>query len=242
MMEIKGFINLSLVDWDGKISSVVFLAGCNLRCPFCYNVNLVIHPEKLPTILFEQIEDRLKKSRGWIDGVVITGGEPTIHGDLLELCKKIKEIGFLVKLDTNGTNPVMVRELIDKRLVDYVAMDIKAPITKEKHSRACGVNTENLLGKIEKTIDLLLEDEVEYEFRTTVVPNLHDEQDIEEICRRIRGCRKYAIQNYKGDMETIDPKFKNSKPFSEKEMKAFLTTAKKIIPNTMLRGFSPLPL
>jgi pyruvate formate lyase activating enzyme len=240
-MEIKGFIDLSLVDWDGKISSVIFLPSCNLCCPFCYNVNLVLHPEKLPTIPFEQIEDRLKKSRGWIDGVVITGGEPTIHGDLLELCKKIKEMGFLVKLDTNGTNPVMVRELIDKRLVDYTAMDIKAPLTKEKHSRACGVNTENLLGKIEKTVDLLLEDGVEYEFRTTVVPGLHDEQGIEEICQRTRGCRKYVIQNYKGDVETIDPNFKKLKPFSEGEMKAFLITAKKIIPNTMLRGFLPLP-
>ena len=115
-MEIKGFIDISLVDWDGKISSVVFLAGCNLRCPFCYNVNLVLHPKKLPTIPFEQIGDRLKNKRGSIDDIVITGGEPTIQSDLLELCKRIKEKGFLVKLDTNGTNPVMVKELIDKSL------------------------------------------------------------------------------------------------------------------------------
>jgi len=237
IMEIKGSIDISLVDWDGKISSVVFLAGCNLRCPFCYNVNLVLHPEKLPTIPFEQIENRLKKSRGWIDGVVITGGEPTIHSDLLKLCEKIKETGFLVKLDTNGTNPVMVRELIDKRLVDYIAMDIKAPLTVEKYSRVCGVNVENLIGKIEETIGILLGDGVEYEFRTTVVPSLHDERDIEEICQRIRECRKYVIQNYKGDVEVVDPKFKGLKPFSEEKMKAFLTTAKKIIPNTILRGF-----
>jgi len=242
IMEIKGLIDLSLVDWDGKISSVVFLARCNLRCPFCYNTTLVLHPEKLPTIPFEQIADRLKKSRGWVDGVVITGGEPTIHSDLPNLCQKIKKLDFLVKVDTNGTNPVMIKELINRKLVDYVAVDIKAPLTKEEYSKVCGVNTENLLEKIEKTINLLLKDEVEYEFRTTTVPGLHDKQGIEEICQRIRGCRKYAIQNYKGDVETIDPKFKNSKPFAEKEMKAFLTTAKKIIPNTMLRGFSPLPL
>ena len=239
-MEIKGFINLSLVDWDGKISSVVFLAGCNLRCPFCYNTTLVLHPEKLPTIPFEQIEDHLKRSRGWVDGIVISGGEPTIHSDLPELCQKIKKLGFLVKLDTNGTNPVMMKELINRKLVDYVAMDIKAPLTKEKHSRVCGVNMENLLEKIEKTIDILLEDGVEYEFRTTMILGLHDERDIEEICQRIRGCRRYVIQNYKGDVETIDAKFKNLKPFSEEEMKAFFTTAKKIIPNTMLRGFPPL--
>jgi len=239
-MEIKGFNNLSLVDWDGKISSVVFLAGCNMRCPFCYNVKLVLHPEKLPTIPFEQIKDRLEKSGGWVEGVVITGGEPTIHCDLLELCNRIKEMGLLVKLDTNGTNPVVVRELVDKRVVDYVAMDVKAPLATGKYSRACGVNAGNLLDKIEETIDFLLEDEVEYEFRTTVVSVLHNKQDIARICQRIRGCRKYVIQNYKGDVETIDPKFKNLKPFLEKDMKAFLTTAKKIIPNTAVRGFSSL--
>ncbi len=240
-MEIKGFINLSLVDWDGKVSSVVFLAGCNLRCPFCYNVNLVLHPEKLPTIPFEQIENRLQKRRGWVEGVVITGGEPTIHSDLPNLCQKIKKLGFLVKVDTNGTNPIMIKELINSKLVDYVAVDVKAPLTKEKYSRACGLNAENLLEKIEKTIELLLEDEVGYEFRTTVVPGLHGKQDIEDICQRIRGCRKYVIQNYKGEVDTVNPKFKNSNPFLEGEMEAFLTTAKKTIPNTMLRGFSFLP-
>ncbi len=239
-MEIKGFIDLSLVDWDRKISSVVFLAGCNLRCPFCYNTALVLHSEKLPTIPFEKIEGHLKKRVGWVDGVVITGGEPTIHSDLPNLCQRIKKLGFQVKVDTNGTNPVIIKELIDRKLVDYVAMDIKAPLKKEKYSRACGVNTENLLEKIEKTIDLLLEDEVGYEFRTTVVPSLHGKQDIEDICQRIKGCRKYVIQNYKGDVETVNSRFKNSKPFLEGEMKAFLTTAKKIIPNTMLRGFSHL--
>ena len=182
----------------------------------------------MPTIPFEQIEDRLKKSTGWVDGVVISGGEPTIQSDLPNLCQKIKKLGFLAKVDTNGTNPAMMKELINRKLVDYIAVDIKAPLTKEKHSRVCGVNTENLLEKIEKTIDLLLKDGVEYEFRTTAVSGLHDKRDIEEICQRIRGCRKYVIQNYKGDVGTIDPKFKNSKPFSEKEMKAFLTTAKKI--------------
>jgi len=241
-MEIKGFIDLSLVDWDRKISSVLFLAGCNMRCPFCYNTTLVLHPEKLPTIPFEQIENRLKKSRGWIDGIVITGGEPTIHSDLPNLCQKIKKLDFLVKVDTNGTNPLMIKELVNRKLVEYIAMDIKAPTTKEKYFRVCGVNTENLLEEIKKTIDFLLKSEIEYEFRTTVVPGLHDEQDIGEVCQRIRGCRKYVIQNYKGDVETIDPKFKNLKPFLERKMEAFLATAKKVIPNTVLRGFSPLPL
>jgi len=239
-MEIKGLVDLSLVDWDRKISMVIFLAGCNMRCPFCYNVKLVLHPEKLSTVPFEQIEKRLKRNTEWTDGVVITGGEPTIHRDLPDLCQKIKKLGFLVKLDTNGTNPVMTEKLITTKLVDYVAMDIKAPLTEDKYFRACGVNTENLLEEIEKTIDLLLKDEVGYEFRTTVVPSLHRKQDIKDICKRIRGCRKYVMQDFKGDVETVNRKFENSKPFSEDHIKAFLTTAKNIVPNTMLRGFAHL--
>lgn len=207
-----------------------------MRCPFCFNVNLILHPEKLPTLPFEQVEDRLEKSRGWIDGVVITGGEPTIHSDLLELCRKMKEMSFSVKLDTNGTNPAAVRQLVDKRLVDYVAMDIKAPLTMEKYGDVCGVNAENLLEKIEKTIEVLLGGGVEYEFRTTVVPGLHDERDIARICQRARGCRKYFLQNYKGGVDTIDPRYRKVKPFPEDKMKMFLSTAKKIIPGTALRG------
>jgi len=235
-MEIKGFIDISLVDWDGKVSSVTFLPGCNMRCPFCYNTALVLHPQKMPTVSIEEVEDYLKRNRNWIDGVVITGGEPTIHQDLLNLCQEVKKLGFKVKVDTNGTHPSMIRELIHKRLVDYVAMDIKAPLNQEKYSKACGTNAKNLLEKIEETIDILLGDDVEYEFRTTVVPTLHMKKDVEEICYRIRGCRKYAIQNYKTNVETINPKFKNLKPFSERKTKTFLKTAKKFVPNTILRG------
>jgi len=235
-MEIKGFIDISLVDWDGKVSSVIFLLGCNMRCPFCYNTTLVLRPQKMPTVSFEEIEDYLKRNRSWIDGVVITGGEPTIHQDLPNLCEKLKKLGFKVKVDTNGTHPSMIRELIHKRLVDYVAMDLKAPLNQEKYSKVCGTNTKNLLEKIEETIDILLGGDVEYEFRTTVVPTLHEKKDVEEICYRIGGCRKYVIQNFKSGVETISPKFKNLKPSSERKMKTFLKTAKKFIPNTILRG------
>ena len=144
-MEIKGFIDLSLSDWDGKLCSVIFLPGCNLRCPFCYNSTLVLHPETVETVPFLHVEDYLRKQRSWIDGVCITGGEPTIHKDLPELCSKLKETGFLVKVDTNGTYPKMVKKLIDNGLVDYIAMDIKAPLTVEKYSKATGANVEKLL-------------------------------------------------------------------------------------------------
>lgn len=234
-MEIKGFIDLSLVDWDGKVASVMFLPRCNLRCPFCYNSSFVLHPESHPTVPLEEVMGYLEKNREWVDGVAITGGEPTVHADLPELCSKLKEMGFLVKLDTNGTNPTMVKELIADGLVDYVAMDVKAPLTEEDYSRVCGVNAKNMLGKIRETTRILLNSNVDYEFRTTVVPTLHTKEDIVKISREIKGCRKYALQNFKGDVDPINPEFKKLKTFTDKEMQVFLEAAKKTVPNAVLR-------
>lgn len=236
-MEIKGVIDLSFVDWDGKISSVFFLPSCNFRCPFCHNVTLVLHPETEETTPFERVEGYLKKQRTWIDGICITGGEPTLHSDLPDLCLKLKEMGFLVKLDTNGSNPMMVKALIEKGLVDYIAMDIKAPLTVEKYSKAIGVNAERLLKKVKETIRILLESKIDYEFRTTVVPTLHEEKDINEICRSIKGCKKYVLQKFDISVgkETLDPDFSKLKPFADKEMEIFLTAAQRFLPNTKLR-------
>ncbi len=235
-MEIKGFIGVSLSDWDGKVSSVIFLPGCNLRCPFCYNKSLVLQPEKMPSIALESIEDYLQTNRKWIDCVVVTGGEPTLHVDLPLLCKKIKELGLGVKVDTNGSNPNMVSGLLEKGLVDYIALDVKAPLTSQKYSEACGVNTDKILEKIRATIQMLLDDAVTYEFRTTLVPTLHQTGDVEAICQSIKGCKKYALQNFKSEVETIDPKFQGVKPFSMAQMEDFLQVAKKIVPNTVLRS------
>ncbi len=236
-MEIKGVIDLSFVDWDGKVSSVFFLPYCNFRCPFCHNATLVLHPEEEETTPFERIEAYLKKQRDWIDGICITGGEPTLHSDLPDLCSKLKEMGFLVKIDTNGTNPVMVKGLIDKELADYIAMDIKSPLTVEKYSKAIGVNAENLLRKVKETIRVLLESKIDYEFRTTVVPTLHEKEDIEEICRSIKDCKKYVLQKFDVSLgkETLDPDFSKLKPFTDEEMRIFLTIAEKFLPNTKLR-------
>ena len=235
-MEIKGFIGVSLVDWDGKVSSVLFLPGCNMHCPFCYNTKLVLSPKEMPTVPFEDIQNYLRKHEGWIDGVVITGGEPTIQEDLPILCEDIRKLGLAVKVDTNGTNPNMMRKLLDKGLINYVAMDVKAPFTEDAYSKASGVDVATLLKSIEETIGMLLEIGVEYEFRTTLVPTLHETHDIEKICEKIKGCRKYAIQNFKVDVETIDPAFQNLKPFSKAEVETLFKTAKNLIPNTVLRG------
>jgi pyruvate formate lyase activating enzyme len=236
-MEIKGAIDFSLADWDGKISSVFFLPNCNFRCPFCHNSTLVLHPETEETIPFERVENYLKKQRNWIDGVCITGGEPTLHSDLPDLCSKLKQMGFLVKIDTNGTNPTMVKELIEGELVDYIALDIKATLNVEKYSKAIGVNAEKLLGKVEETVGILQESKMDYEFRTTVVPTLHEKKDIKEICRGIKGCKKYVLQKFDISLgkTTLNPEFSKLKPFANEEMSMFLAAAQKFLPNVKLR-------
>ena len=236
-MEIKGFIGISLSDWDGKVSSVLFLPHCNFRCPFCHNSTLVLHPEKIETIPFKRLENHLKKQRGWIDGVCITGGEPTLHNDLPDLCSKLKKMDFLVKVDTNGTNPTMLKELMDRGLIDYTAVDIKAPLTLEKYSKATGINAGKLLEKVEETIRMLLKSKIDYEFRTTVVPTLHEERDIKEVCASIKGCKKYVLQKFDVSLgkTTIDPNFSKLKPFTDEEMKTFLSIAQKFLPNAKLR-------
>jgi len=234
-LTIKGFVDISLVDWDGKISSVVFLPNCNLRCPFCQNAKLVLHPEELPTISFKEIKEKLKRIEKWIDGVVITGGEPTLHSDLPLFCRKLKDLGFKVKLDTNGTNSGVLQKLIEEKLIDYVALDVKAPLDEQKYSEATGVKTERLLKEIVNSINILLNGNICYELRTTVVPSIHTEESIEKICRTLKGCKKYAIQNFRPG-ETIDPKFAKIKPFPRAKLEEFAQIAAKYISNVVLRA------
>jgi pyruvate formate lyase activating enzyme len=222
------------VDWDGKVSSVVFLPNCNFRCPYCYNSRLVLNSDLEQTVPLEFVKKYLNKNRLWIDGVVISGGEPTIHQDLKDFCLELKKLDLSIKIDTNGTNPEMLKLLIRKGIVDYVALDVKAPLNKKKYSKASGVNS-SLLENIRETIRFLLKGKVEYEFRTTIVPTLHKKEDIKEICREIIGCQRYALQNFKSNIETINPMFKKLKPFSQKEMEIFLKEAQNILPNTTLR-------
>jgi pyruvate formate lyase activating enzyme len=236
-LDVKGFVDLSFVDWDGKVSSVLFLPNCNFRCPFCHNTNLVLNPETIETIPFEYLDSQLNNQKGWIDGVCITGGEPTLHSDLPELISKIKQMGFLIKLDTNGTNPVMLNELLNKNLLDYVAMDVKAPLTVEKYSKAIGVNAEKLLENVKESISLLMNSSIEYEFRTTVVPTLHDSYDIKQICQSLKGCKKYVLQKFDVNIgqTVLDPTF-TTKTITNDEIESFLEVAKGIIPNIKVRG------
>jgi len=221
-MKIGGLQKLTLIDYPGKLAATVFLTGCNFRCPFCYSSELVL-PEKIrkqPKISETEFFKFLKERKKLIDGVVICGGEPTISKGLTLLIKKIKKMGFFVKLDTNGANPEILKELIDKKLVDYVAMDIKGP--KEKYSKFAGKKVD--VKKIQKSIDILRKDKVDYEFRSTIVPTLHKKEDVIEMAKWIRGAKRYYLQNFLPE-KTIDQKFEKIKPYPQE----YLVEIQKII-------------
>jgi pyruvate formate lyase activating enzyme len=212
MMEIGGLEKSTLIDYPGQVAATVFLIGCNFRCPFCYSAELVL-PEKIklqPRLSEEDFFEFLKKRKGLLEGVVICGGEPTINKDLPDFIKKIKDLGYLVKLDTNGSNPAMLKGLIAESLVDYVAMDVKAP--RDKYKMATGGKAE--VKDIEESVKLLKEGKVDYEFRTTVVPTVHSKEDIINIAKWIGPAKKYYLQNFRAE-KTIDPKFEKVKPYSE---------------------------
>ncbi len=210
---IKGFIQNSLLDWDGKIVSTLYTPYCNFRCPFCQNAGLVLNPQELETIPFKTIENYLKNNKKWVDGVCITGGEPCMYKDLPQFLSKIKKLGILVKLDTNGAFPVMLEDIIEKKLADYIALDIKAPLELTAYSKSIGIENKKVLKNVKKSIKLIMDSHIDYEFRTTVVPTLHAEKDIEEIAKFIKGAKKYALQNFSNQGEILDFKFKHIKPY-----------------------------
>lgn len=212
-MKIGGFQKTTLIDYPGKVACTIFLSGCNLRCPWCYSKELVLPEEikKQPEFSEEEIFSFLKERQGLLQGVVICGGEPTIQKDLPLFISKIKEMGFLVKLDTNGTNPEILKKLIEKNLIDYVAMDVKLP--KEKYQKILGISGDI----IEESINILKNSNLEYEFRTTIVPTIHEKKDIIEIAKWISPQDKYFIQNF-NSQKTIDQKFENMKGFTQEEL------------------------
>lgn len=231
-INIRGFIETSFLDWDGKVASVIFLPYCNFTCPYCDNGVLVEAPEKLPEVKIETIENFIRERKDFIDGVVITGGEPTIHPWLPELIKRLKQLGVLIKLDTNGTNPEMLTNLLTNKLTDYIAMDLKAPLNSKYHE-ASGVRAD--LNKIRESIKLLTDSGIDYEFRTTVVPTILDEADIEEMAKTIAGAKKYALQQFVPD-HTLDEKLRIIAPHPKEKILAMVEIAKKHIPQTIARG------
>ena len=195
MIEIKGLLESSLIEWEGKIAMVVFLPNCNFRCPWCHVPELAFHPERLETIPFPHLKKLAKTHKGWLDGIVISGGEPTIHHRLPQFIEEIRKLDLLVKLETNGARPDMLRALIAEKLISSVAMDIKNRIDlgQTLYEKSCGVKVD--IEKIKESISLLIESEIDYEFRTTVVPGFVDEEGIKNIAELIPR-EKYILQQF----------------------------------------------
>jgi pyruvate formate lyase activating enzyme len=203
-MRIGGFQKLTLIDFPGTIATTVFTVGCSFRCPFCHNPELVL-PEKFPPVnkMEEEFFEHLAKRKGKLEGVCITGGEPTIQSDIIEFIVKVKEMGFKVKLDSNGTQPKVLEKIIKQGLVDYIAMDIKSSLAH--YSSAVGLKADTKA--IAKSVKMIMESGIPYEFRTTVVPGIHCEEDFVEIAKWIKGAREYYLQEYR-EAVIIDPELK----------------------------------
>ena len=230
-MQIHGFAKLTLLDYPGRIAATVFTGGCNFRCPFCHNAILVLNPNAQPRIDENEILKELESRKNKLEGVCITGGEPTLCRDLPEFIAKVREMGFLVKLDSNGTNPDMLEELINRRLIDFVAMDIKS--SPEGYGKATGlkdISMDNIL----RSTDLLMQSGIDYEFRTTVVDGIHTADDFKKIGIWLKGAKVYYLQQYKDSGDLIAPEGLSAP--SKETLETYRSILLPYIPNTSIRG------
>lgn len=208
---IKGLQKTSVIDFPPYIACTVFISTCNFRCGFCYNADLVNDSKELREYSEQEILDFLESKKNVLDGVCITGGEPTLYKNLKEFISKIKEKGFKIKLDTNGTNPGILKELIDEKLLDYIAMDIKSSKNRYNDAAAVSVNIDNL----NKSIGLIKNSNVDYEFRSTVVPGFFDENDVKSIGDWLKGSKKYVLQQFVSSKQMLDKSFEGKKPYEK---------------------------
>jgi len=226
-----GLQKLTLLDFPGKVACTLFTNGCNFRCPFCHNASLVVRAAEQRSYKNEEILAFLKKRVGVLDGVAITGGEPTLMHGLYDMIKEIKALGYSVKLDTNGTRPDVLKKLVNDKLVDYVAMDIKN--SPEKYAYTCGLPENYDLSVIIESKDFLMEGRVDFEFRTTVAKPFHTEADFYKIGEWLRGDEKYFLQQFKDSGDIIGQEIS---PCNESEMVDFLNVLLPFVPNAQLRG------
>jgi len=229
-MKFAGLLKQSLVDYPGKIAAVLFTRGCNLRCPYCHNGHLLLKPGRTNNndLGVDSLLGFLHERAGFLDGVVITGGEPTLNPELDEVCEAIKDMGYLVKLDTNGTRSVALAGLIEKGLVDYVAMDIKAPLEYQDYLEVCGRLSREDFFNIRSSVHLLKKAAIEVEFRTTVVPLYHDLNDLLRIGSAIEGARLYTLQQFNPD-QALESRLCSSKPYRPKELQEMADQLKSMV-------------
>ena len=235
-MLILGLQKLSLLDYPGKIACTVFLGGCNFRCPFCHNASLAMPDGSCEAISVEDFLAFLDSRRGRLQGVCISGGEPTLHHDLPELIREIKSRGFAVKLDTNGTNPEMLSSLINNGLIDYVAMDIKN--SPDRYFESIGnskfeIRNSKLIENVEASASILMQGLVDFEFRTTLTRELHSAEDMEAIGQWIQGAEKYFLQTYRDEGDLIEGGFT---AYNREETEALLEVVREYLPNAEIRG------
>ena len=229
-MILCGFQKLTLLDFPGRVAATVFTGGCNLRCPFCHNASLVTHTKDTPILSVDEVLTYLRRRQGILDGVCVTGGEPTLQVDLPDFLRRIKAMGYAVKLDTNGTHPDMLRRVVFEGLADYVAMDIKS--CREKYGITAGKIPFDL-APIEESIRFLMSGSLPYEFRTTVVRGIHSVSDFTAIGQWIAGAERYFLQGFVDSGSLIGGGFA---AFSPDEMRECLTAVREFIPNAQLRG------
>lgn len=230
-MIIKGLQKTTLLDFPGKLACTIFTAGCNFRCPFCHNSSLVVRAGEVDEIPMESFLSYISKRKGLLDGVAITGGEPLLNPDIDELMRKIRAEGLLIKLDTNGAYPDRLEALLDEGLVDYVAMDIKN--TKEKYALTAGLDESFDISTIERSIDVIMKKAPDYEFRTTVVRELHTPEDLVAISEWITDAKNYFLQKYVDSGDILAEGFS---AYSDSEMLDILGKVREKMPHTILRG------
>lgn len=230
MVKIHGFNKLTLLDYPGRLACTIFLGHCNFRCPFCHNAGLVLSPDSEPVIPVEEVLGTLKKRKGILEGVCITGGEPTMSAGLPEFLRSIQELGYPVKLDTNGSNPDMLKRLTEQGLIAYVAMDIKN--SPEKYSETAGVSKVDLEA-VNESVEFLKTGVIDYEFRTTVMKELHKTEDIRKIGKWLAGSRRYFLQAYRESEQVIHPVYTS---YSREQLENYRRMLLEQIPQVEIRG------
>ena len=228
-MLIGGLHKLSLIDYPGKLSAVIFTRGCNFRCPYCHNPEL-IESNGGDIIEEDKILSFLDERKGKLDGVVVTGGEPTLQSEIVEFLERIKRLGFFVKLDTNGSYPERIKELIDRKLLDYIAMDIKAPLYKYNRTTLTSIDTERIV----ESIHLIMNSGIDYEFRTTVVRSLLSRDDFPKIGEMIKSAKLFVLQEFR-PTKTLEPDFLKETSYTTRELEEISISLKELVSKVIIR-------
>ncbi len=233
-LQIKGFIETSFLDWDGKIVSTLYVAGCNFRCPFCHNSGLIENPGQYDTVALEKIENFMLERKDFLDGICLTGGEPCLHKNagLFEFLTKLKKQDFQIKFDSNGADPDCLKQVVEQKLCDYIAMDIKGPLD-ERYDRLSGIKTD--LEKVKQSVKIIMDSGLSYEFRTTVVPTLLDNKDMEDIAIELEGAKKFVLQQFVAE-NCWDEGMRKLKPYDREKLDEMVKIMQPYISKILIRG------